>query len=114
MPKERIEVFGGGRCAVIDDFREAVLHEGDTGTNRLRPGAQDKGQKAMLLAWLAGLRSGTPALPPETALAVSAATIGAVESMSIGQPLPIGPHLWSTQAQAEDTVSEADAVAAGA
>lgn len=114
MPKEQIEVFGGGRCAVIDDFKEAILYEGDTGSRRVRPGAQDKGQKAMLLAWIAGLRSGVPALPAETALAVSAATIGAVEAMSIGQPVPIGPHLWSAQAQPFVASPAPDAAYAGA
>lgn len=95
MAKEYVEVFGGGRCAVIDDFREATLYEADTGKRRVRPGTQDKGQKAMMLAWAAGLRSGLPALPFQTAMSVSAATIAAVESMTLGQPVAIGPHLWS-------------------
>jgi polar amino acid transport system substrate-binding protein len=114
MPKEHVEVFGGGRCAVIEDFREAVLYEGDSVTRRLRPGTQDKGQKAMLLAWIAGLRSGSPALPVDTALAVSAATIAAVESMAIGQPVPIGPHLWSAVAPAADAAREPAAAHTGA
>ena len=95
MTKEHVEVFGGGRCAVIDDFREAVLYQGDAGSRKLKPGPQDKGQKAMLLAWIAGLRNGVCALPFDTAMAVSAAAIGAVESMSIGQPVSIGAQLWS-------------------
>lgn len=114
MSKEQIEVFGGGRCAVIDDFREAVLYEGDSGCKRVRPGAQDKGQKAMLLAWIVGLRSGVPALPAETAMAVSAATIGAVEAMSIGQPVPIGPHLWSAAAEPVVAAHQPDVPHAGA
>jgi polar amino acid transport system substrate-binding protein len=112
MAKEYVEVFGGGRSAVIDDFREAVLYQQDTGSRRVRLGAQDKGQKAMLLAWVAGLRSGVPALPVQTAMAVSAATIGAVESMSIGQPVAIGPQLWSqspSQAAAEIEAAKAEA-----
>jgi polar amino acid transport system substrate-binding protein len=94
MAKEQIEVFGGGRSAVIDDFREATLHVGDATTSRLRSSRQDKGQKAMLMAWIAGLRTGVPALPLDTALSVSAATIAAVESLTVGQPVTVGPHLW--------------------
>jgi polar amino acid transport system substrate-binding protein len=106
MPKEQIEVFGGGRSAVIDDFREATLHVGDATTSRLRSSRQDKGQKAMLLAWIAALRTGVPALPLETALSVSAATIAAVESLTLGQPVTVGPHLWGAVApQANDAAA---------
>jgi predicted dehydrogenase/threonine dehydrogenase-like Zn-dependent dehydrogenase len=96
MSKEHVEMFGGGRSAVIDDFRGAVLCEGDATVRRLRPSTQDKGQKAMLLAWIEGLRHGVAVLPLQTALSVSAATIGAVESLLIGQPIAVGPHLWGT------------------
>lgn len=95
MAKEYVEVFGGGRSATIDDFREAMLYEGDTASKRVRLPRQDKGQEAMLDAWIAGLRSGIPALPLETALAVSAATIAAAESMLLGAPIGIGSHLWA-------------------
>ena len=98
MAKERIEVFGGGRSAVIDDFCEATLHVGDATTSRLRSSRQDKGQKAMLMAWIAGLRTGVPALPLDTALSVSAATIAAVESLTVGQAVTVGPHLWGAVA----------------
>jgi predicted dehydrogenase/threonine dehydrogenase-like Zn-dependent dehydrogenase len=95
MAKEYVEVFGGGRSAVIDDFRSAVLYEGDTAVRRVRPSRQDKGQKAMLMAWIEGLRRGVSALPLQTALSVSAATIAAVESMSLGQSVAVGPQLWN-------------------
>ena len=94
MHKEHIEMFGGARSAMIDDFREATLYTGDEASRRVRGPGQDKGQKAMLLGWIAGLRSGAPALSMQTALAVSAASIGAVESMSVGGPIAIGPRLW--------------------
>jgi hypothetical protein len=45
-------------------------------------------------------------------MAVTAATIGAVESMSIGQPVAIGPQLWSqspSQAAAEIEAAKAEA-----
>jgi polar amino acid transport system substrate-binding protein len=91
MPKEQVEVFGGGRSARIDDFREAWLYEGDGGPRHVRGGAQDKGQRAMLEAWVAGLRSGQAALDFASAYASSAATIAAVESMTLGEPVAVAP-----------------------
>lgn len=87
--KERVEVFGGGRSAVIDDFRSGELFEGDTGCRKLGGGAQDKGQRAMLAGWIDGIRSGRPQTPVATILAVSAATISAVESLTLGMPVVI-------------------------
>jgi polar amino acid transport system substrate-binding protein len=94
MAKEHVEMFGGGRSAVIDDYREAALYEGDSGVRRVRGTGQDKGQSHMLRAWISGLRSGRAALAFETAMAVSAATIAAVESMTLGEPVAVGPQAW--------------------
>jgi polar amino acid transport system substrate-binding protein len=113
MPKEHVEMFGGGRSAVIDDFRSATLFEGDTGVKQLK-GTQDKGQRDMLAAWIDGLRSGQPALAFDTAMAVSAATIAAVESMGLGEPVAIAPQLWQPDADefAEEDTSQGVAAAA--
>ncbi len=92
--KEHVEVFGGGRSAVIDDFRSAEFFDGDTGHRRTRAASQDKGQAAMLKAWIDGIRSGTPATPASTLIAVSAATIAAVESMTVGGPVAVEPSAW--------------------
>jgi polar amino acid transport system substrate-binding protein len=87
--KERVEVFGGGRAAVIDDFRAAEFYKGDSSSRHLKVGAQDKGQVAMLSGWIDGLRAGRPQTHPDTLLAVSAASIAAVESMTIGGPVKV-------------------------
>jgi polar amino acid transport system substrate-binding protein len=89
MAKEYVEIFGGGRSAVIDDFKELRLHAGDHQTKRTKLVAQDKGQKAMLAAWLEGLRTARPAIPFDNLLATSLATIMAIESLSIGMPLAV-------------------------
>ncbi len=94
MAKEHVEIFGGGRSAVLDDFREATLYWDDSRSRKVRLGTQDKGQNAMLAAWAAGLRSGSPALPVDTAMGVSAASIAIVESLTIGQPVAVHPALW--------------------
>ena len=90
--KERIEVHGGGRSAVIDDFRTAELYHGDTGHRSVKGGAQDKGQRAMLAGWVDGIRSGKIQTPLCTTLAVSAAAIAAVESLTIGESIDIATY----------------------
>ena len=93
MHKERVEVFGGGRSAVIDDFREATLYSGDAKVHSSKTATQDKGQKAMLNAWIAGLASGTPCISYDCLMANSLATVMAVESLAIGAPLAIDAGL---------------------
>ncbi|MEO6050802.1 MAG: bi-domain-containing oxidoreductase [Pyrinomonadaceae bacterium] len=43
LPKERIEIFGGGRTCVIDDFRRTTMFKGGRETSKRLTG-QDKGQ----------------------------------------------------------------------
>ena len=89
MEKEYVEVFGGGRSAVIQDFKQAILFSGDLDKTEKKLAAQDKGQKAMLQRWLKGLKSGAPCVNYETLMANSLATILAVESLTINQPLAV-------------------------
>lgn len=89
MPKESVEVFGGGRSARIDDFKEVQLFSGDSTAKRVKLGVQDKGQKAMITAWLAGLQNGTPCVDYDCLMRTSLATVMAVESMSIGMPMRV-------------------------
>ncbi len=44
FPKERLEVFGGGRAGVLDDFRALEITEGDKVT-RTKSSNQNKGQE---------------------------------------------------------------------
>ncbi len=89
MEKEYVEVFGGGRSAIIEDFKQATFYSGDLDKNNKKLSSQDKGQKAMLTKWLAGLKNGEPCVSYETIMANSLATILAVESMTINQPLSV-------------------------
>ena len=87
MAKEYVEVFGGGRSAILNDFKEVLLYSGDSEVSRKKLGIQDKGQKAMLAAWASGLINGTPCLNYDCLVTTSMATIMAVESMTIGMPI---------------------------
>lgn len=89
MPKEYVEVFGGGRSAQIDDWKEVVLYSGDTNAKRVKLGVQDKDQQHMIAAWLEGLRSGQPCVDYECLMTTSMATVMAVESLGIGMPLAV-------------------------
>lgn len=89
MPKEYIEVFGGGKSAKILDFKEVTLFSGDTKVDRVKLGVQDKGQAHMIQAWLAALRNGTPCVGYDSLMTTSLATVLAVESLSTGMPMPV-------------------------
>jgi predicted dehydrogenase len=92
FPKERIEVFGGGRVAVIDDFQSVSLtREGKTEHESL--GNRDKGHHAELEAFLEAIRAGGPApIPPQDLLNVSRATLAVVESLNTGLPVLVDTY----------------------
>lgn len=75
-PKERIEVFTAGRVLQIDNFRK-MTGFGWPGFSKYNLMRQDKGQAACAAAFLAAVKSGTPAIPVQEILEVSRATIEA-------------------------------------
>lgn len=91
LPKERIEVFGGGKVAVLDDFRQLDLTQsGRTKTQKslLR---QDKGHRAEWQAFHKTItQGGSPPIPYEQIFAVSLASFAALESLRSGEPLDVG------------------------
>jgi predicted dehydrogenase len=61
LPKERVEVFGGGAAAILDDFRTLSLVKSGrskTSSSKLR---QDKGHLGEWQAFASALKSGGPA-----------------------------------------------------
>lgn len=87
--KERVEVFGGERSAVIEDFREVELFAGEQKVRSHKYAAQDKGQRAMLEHWIRGLGTGRPCVAHDCLMASSLATVLAVESLALGAPLVV-------------------------
>jgi predicted dehydrogenase/threonine dehydrogenase-like Zn-dependent dehydrogenase len=81
-PKERVEVFGGGRVVVLDDFRHLETSSGgrrNVWRSRLK---QDKGHQAEWEAFVHALSTGgPPPIPYEQLHAVSMASFAAVESL---------------------------------
>lgn len=74
LAKERIEALGTDVAVAIDDFCELTLYR--KGKRSRRRSAQDKGQRALVAAFLAARSAGKPPIPLETLEAVSKATLG--------------------------------------
>ncbi|MFH1116231.1 MAG: Gfo/Idh/MocA family oxidoreductase, partial [Pseudomonadota bacterium] len=88
-PKERVEVFGGGRVAVIDDFRRVELCAGGK-IKRHKSRSQDKGHRAEIQAFAEALvHGGEPPISWEEIRSVSLASILAVRSIREGVPFDI-------------------------
>ncbi len=94
FPKERVEVFAGGRVGMLDDFRTLELVQAgrrEVQRSRLR---QDKGHAAAWQTFLAAITSGgPPPIPYEQLFGVTAATIAAVQAVCSGERVAI-PAGW--------------------
>jgi predicted dehydrogenase len=88
--KERVEVFGGGAVAVLEDFRRlelARLGKKQNFSSRFR---QDKGHRAELEAFAAAIRGeGQIPVPFEEIVSSTLATLRAAESRSSGKPCEV-------------------------
>jgi predicted dehydrogenase len=81
LAKERIEVFCGGRVAILDDYRSLeLIHNGQrrASGSALR---QDKGHFNELQAFVRAIREGGAPIPYEQLIGVTKATFAAVESI---------------------------------
>src|SRR5688572_22122438 len=89
LAKERIEIFGGGRSLVIDDFRSVTAYEnGREKTNKLRE--QDKGQRDEIKAVMSVVLEGKPApISLEDLATTTRATFQIKESLRTGLPVDV-------------------------
>jgi predicted dehydrogenase len=92
LPKEYVEVHGGGRSAILDDFRRLILIDGRR-RRRVRSRGQDKGHRAeidaMRHALLAGESPGELVDDPLQSMAVTFAVVQAVEEGRAVRPQPL-------------------------
>jgi predicted dehydrogenase len=93
--KERIEVFGGGAIAVLDDFRKLELvRHGRKQTFRSRF-QQDKGHRAEWEAFSQAIASGHAApIAFEEIVASTLASLRIAESRFLGQPVSLDVAGW--------------------
>ncbi len=105
LGKERIEVHGGGRSGLIDDFRRLELVK--DGRRRVRRSwlRQDKGHRVECERFVAAVRSGGPAPIPAAQLwATTRATLAAVKSLELGQTISLAAPDASRPAAAVHTL----------
>ena len=99
MQKEYVEVFGGGRSAIIHDWKELSLFGGDGKVSKHKASSQDKGQRNMLSAWIDGLRQGKSCLEYESQMRVALASIMAVESLTLGLPVSVTMNVLEDESE---------------
>jgi predicted dehydrogenase len=89
--KERIELFGGGRCGTIDDFRRArVTGAGRAVRHRGWLARQDKGHVAEIAAFVSALTSGGGSpVSFESAVNTTRASFAIVRSLESGGPVRV-------------------------
>ncbi|HEX6039516.1 Gfo/Idh/MocA family protein, partial [Longimicrobium sp.] len=87
-PKERLEVFGGGAIAVLDDFRELTISRNGK-RKSVKKLSQDKGFDEEIAAFLAAVKGGAMPIPLRSLVATTRATFAIEQSLATGQPVPV-------------------------
>jgi predicted dehydrogenase len=90
FPKERVEVFGGGMTAVLDNFRSLELVRGGRKKHHRSRLRQDKGHREEMAAFIEAVWDGGP--PPihiTELFAVTRCTLALVECLKTRTPVRI-------------------------
>lgn len=89
FPKERVEVFGGGRTAVIDNWRRLRVSGAGIRLKRSHWLAAAKGHREELVAFMDGVRSRRSPIPLDELILGMQATFAIQTCVRTGQPAPI-------------------------
>ena len=81
LPKERIEVFCGGKSAVLDDFRLLECYRGGNRQKFTARGGQNKGHLQAWKAFLQSINHGNPPIQYDEVFSVSQATFAALDAL---------------------------------
>jgi predicted dehydrogenase/threonine dehydrogenase-like Zn-dependent dehydrogenase len=87
FPKERVEAFGGGRVAVLDNFRRLEMVR--NGRRRVKRSwfQQDKGHKGELMAFTQAVRQGSPSpISFDSLVKTTLATFRIRDALRTGEP----------------------------
>jgi len=97
LPKERLEAFGGGAAAVLDDFRVLTVHR--AGKRREWKSSHDKGHRAEIRRFLATVAGEAEPPTARSYLDSTRLTLAFAHSLRTGRPVDMsaGAH----QAQRE-------------
>ncbi|RYG24177.1 oxidoreductase [bacterium] len=97
VQKEYLEVFGGGKTFILNDFKSAKYAEGGKVTE-WKLGPQDKGQMAEMQALVAAIKAGKPApIPLRESVLTSLTTYRALDSMKFGVEVAVD---WGPEGEA--------------
>ena len=88
MPKERLEVYGGGAVGVLDDFRRLETSVDGKRTTQ-KASNQDKGQSAQVAATVDAFRRGTSPIPFGELVDGMRTVFAARRSLASGQAEPV-------------------------
>jgi len=88
LPKERIEIFGGGKTYIINDFRTADVYL-DGKLKRIKePG---KGHKEEVELFVGAIREGRPSpIPLDSLLSTTATAFRILDALRTGLPQDVG------------------------
>ncbi len=92
LPKERLEVFGGGSVAILDDFRRLELIRDGRKSVRKNRWREDKGHRTEWEAFMHAVREGgPPPIPYQELFDVSMASILALDALRSGSEIQFEP-----------------------
>lgn len=93
VAKERVEIFGGGRTAISEDFAKSSFYA--SGRRKDHSSRQDKGHQAELQAFVDAVRAGPESaaspIPFESLRLTTLTTFRIRESLATGRELPVSP-----------------------
>jgi predicted dehydrogenase/threonine dehydrogenase-like Zn-dependent dehydrogenase len=96
LPKEFLEVHGGGQTLQLQNFESLHCFTGDR-RKRISAKGQDKGQRSELSAFVSSVKSGSPMpIPFDCLLDTTLATLAASESAAGGSPIDLA-DLWTPE-----------------
>ncbi|MGD2252863.1 MAG: bi-domain-containing oxidoreductase, partial [Anaerolineales bacterium] len=102
FPKERLEAFGGGGVAVLDDFRRLELVRHGRKKVVKAPLRKDKGHRAELEALAKAVQQGGPApIAFESLVATTLTTFRALESLRLREPVEVNLSSFLSDALAQ-------------
>lgn len=87
-PRERVEIFGEGRTAILDGFRSLELFKGGKRA-RTKLMRQDLGYDEELRSFVAAVRGGTPGITRAEAFWSTAAVFAVDAALATGLPQPV-------------------------
>jgi len=89
LPKERIEIYGDNKAAIIEDFRRALSYSNKGKDGERKWLGQDKGQAEMIRLYMKNLQEGKELIPFRESVMATDLTFRIKESLKKGTLLKL-------------------------